>query len=487
MSSASRRRRARLVRSPAWNRAPWCSAPGEHLRESCASAISSANSTRSVAVSSLPAKWWTRADSAASVATSASGSSAARTANAGSSSAIASSIRPSVQSARLMLGRRAGGSCGVPFGLEELPRLVERARAPSRARRLRPASVPARSSSAARSTGSCAIRAAWSNARRASCVAASAAARSPARWSHSRALASICCASSALSSAGTRRGSARRSPRRSRPARSRPRGKVLRRPQVLGLAVVARERLVGDPLDERLQEAVLPALGRPGVGLERETSLRTRPASSGADVCFGSPESAATPVTRERLAEHRGVAEQRRSSGSSPSSRAAISAWSVSGRRERRSSRRAVLVALRARAARGRAACARSRRRTAGCRRRGRESAPRSSSGRPGTSPVEQRVDRLAGERLEEERAEAPRLAPQPGWRSASSGRASVITKIGRFRDHSSRYSTNSTSAGVRPLDVLEDQDDGALLGHALEEQPPAGEEVLAVGGASGR
>ena len=109
----------------------------------------------------------------------------------------------------------------------------------------------------------------------------------------------------------------------------------------------------------------------------------------------------------------------------------------------------------------------------------------RASSGRPGTSPVEQRVDRLAGERLEEERAEAARA------------RAPAGVAIGQLRpgerDHEDRLVPRPLEQvldelderGVGPLDVLEDQDDGALLGHALEEQPPAGEEILAVRGAA--
>jgi hypothetical protein len=46
--------------------------------------------------------------------------------------------------------------------------------------------------------------------------------------------------------------------------------------------------------------------------------------------------------------------------------------------------------------------------------------------------------------------------------------------------NHSSRYSTNSTSA-IGPLDVLEQQDDRVALGHPLEEHPPAGEQIFSV------
>ena len=77
----------------------------------------------------------------------------------------------------------------------------------------------------------------------------------------------------------------------------------------------------------------------------------------------------------------------------------------------------------------------------------------------PGNESGEElRHRRVAGERLETEWKLRP-PAPQVGRRSMSSGRASVRTKMGKFRDHSRRYSTKS-STGVGPLEVLEDDDE---------------------------
>ncbi len=47
------------------------------------------------------------------------------------------------------------------------------------------------------------------------------------------------------------------------------------RGEMPGAAFVPRERLVRDMAHEVLQEAVLAVLGRPRVGLDRSTSLRT--------------------------------------------------------------------------------------------------------------------------------------------------------------------------------------------------------------------
>ncbi|HET7137476.1 MAG TPA: hypothetical protein VFI04_03905 [Gaiellaceae bacterium] len=73
----------------------------------------------------------------------------------------------------------------------------------------------------------------------------------------------------------------------------------------------------------------------------------------------------------------------------------------------------------------------------------------------------------------------ARRPAPQVGRRSASSGRASVTTKIGWLRDHSSRYSTKSSRLLVGPLQVLEDHHDRVGVRQPLEEQTPRREELL--------
>ncbi len=68
------------------------------------------------------------------------------------------------------------------------------------------------------------------------------------------------------------------------------------------------------------------------------------------------------------------------------------------------------------------------------------------SSGSPGTSPVDELLiapRRRAARGTTEWKLRRP--APQVGRRSISSGRASVRMKMGKFRDHSSRYSTKSS------------------------------------------
>ena len=72
--------------------------------------------------------------------------------------------------------------------------------------------------------------------------------------------------------------------------------------------------------------------------------------------------------------------------------------------------------------------------------------------------------------------------APNVGRRSASSGRASASTNSGWLRDHSSRYSMKSSRPASAHWRSSKTSTTGALLGEALEEEPPRGEEVLAVG-----
>ena len=73
--------------------------------------------------------------------------------------------------------------------------------------------------------------------------------------------------------------------------------------------------------------------------------------------------------------------------------------------------------------------------------------------------------------------------APQVGRRSSSSGRASVITYSGWFRDHSSRYSTKSRSDSSAHCMSSKASTVGYVVREPLEEQPPGGEQVLALAG----
>ena len=59
------------------------------------------------------------------------------------------------------------------------------------------------------------------------------------------------------------------------------------RGEVAALPVAARKRLVGDAADEVLEEAVLAALGQTGVGLDAQTSFRTRPVEKRVELGLG--------------------------------------------------------------------------------------------------------------------------------------------------------------------------------------------------------
>jgi hypothetical protein len=84
----------------------------------------------------------------------------------------------------------------------------------------------------------------------------------------------------------------------------------LRRREVLRLALAPRDRLVGDPLDEVLEEGVLPVLGRAPVGLDREQLLANERRERGFELRLGQTCERAQSLLREDLAEHRRVLEQ---------------------------------------------------------------------------------------------------------------------------------------------------------------------------------
>ena len=85
------------------------------------------------------------------------------------------------------------------------------------------------------------------------------------------------------------------------------------------------------PAEQVLKEAVLAALGRPGVGLDAEHLLADERDEQGLELVLVGPGTAASACLREGLAEHGAVLEQPPLLRGRPSRRAAISAWSVSG------------------------------------------------------------------------------------------------------------------------------------------------------------
>ena len=96
------------------------------------------------------------------------------------------------------------------------------------------------------------------------------------------------------------------------------------------------------------------------------------------------------------------------------------------------------------------------------------------ASGRPGTSSASSSWIDGVGQRLEPERDEVPPTRAPGG---------PMLEQLGtRQRDHEDRHAAAPLDevvdeverAGVGPMEVLEDQDDGALGGDPLEERPPA-------------
>ena len=177
------------------------------------------------------------------------------------------------------------------------------------------------------------------------------------------------------------------------------------------------------------------------------TSRSSRPASSPR----GHAAHRAQGRDLERLPQHRGVLEQRPVGGVEARRGARRSARGASpAPPARRAPRRARTRRPRARpGGRRRRASGSSRRRTAGCPRRGPRSSRTAGSGSSGASPPSSCAHRRLVERLQVAGRGTPRLpAPQSGRRSRSSGRASVMIRIGTFRLHSSRCSMKSSVPG---------------------------------------
>ena len=101
------------------------------------------------------------------------------------------------------------------------------------------------------------------------------------------------------------------------------------------------------------------------------------------------------------------------------------------------------------------------------------------SVGQARRQPGQQRLHRGGVERLEV-RARGRRACrgPSPAAGRASSGRGSVMIRIGTLRLHSSRCSMKSRGAPIGPLEVLEQQRDRPRGGQPLEERAPRAEQL---------
>ncbi len=88
--------------------------------------------------------------------------------------------------------------------------------------------------------------------------------------------------------------------------------------EVLGLALLAGEHLVGDALDDVLDEGVLAALGRGRIRLDGEHFLPQQRRKERLEALGIESSERAQPLLRERLAEHRAVLHELALRGSQP-------------------------------------------------------------------------------------------------------------------------------------------------------------------------
>src|SRR5215208_4225109 len=92
--------------------------------------------------------------------------------------------------------------------------------------------------------------------------------------------------------------------------RARKREQELSRREVLRLALPPRDRLVGHPLDEVLNERVLAVLRRARIRLDREQLLAHERPEQGLELGVGKPGQRRQSLLRERLAHDGGILEQ---------------------------------------------------------------------------------------------------------------------------------------------------------------------------------
>ena len=223
-----------------------------------------------------------------------------------------------------------------------------------------------------------------------------------------------------------------------------------------------------------------PRSGESGSARTVSTCLRTRPARTASAACAGSPDRACGRGEREVAAEHRHRldhvallgrqrveprAEQRDQAGRD------VELAELAGQHQG-------AVALHQRAAIGQRPhrLDRVQRDALGV-----GDDPLLGGGREGGHRVEQVLHRLVAERLEvSDRARCDGRAGQPGRRSDSSGRANARMKMRCRADQSSRYSTKSSRPSSAQCMSSKAITTGSSLGQPLEEQPPAGEQLLA-------
>ena len=238
-----------------------------------------------------------------------------------------------------------------------------------------------------------------------------------------------------------------------------------RAPVLLGRAG-ARDLAVGDVADEDVRGTRTRSRPRPDRRSRRTNSFRSS-AWSVASIEPCSVQRVAAPG-QKTLPRTAASWSSSFSSGGSGSSRAAMSPWTVSG-----SGRSSIDAALgeHARELLGVervAAGAREQRLLGLGRQHGLRRAAR-RAGAPSRRPTSGASESVGAFSLP---------PPQPGRRSSSSGRAVQTTSSGTSVDPVDEVVDEVEQAVVRPVEVLEDEHERALLGERLEEAPPGRERL---------
>ena len=255
---------------------------------------------------------------------------------------------------------------------------------------------------------------------------------------------------------------------------------MLGRAQVPSLALGSREHVVGDRADEGLGEGVLAALGRQLVGPYREDFFADERGQDLLDPGRVHLRHRLDGRAREGLSEHGALLHDSPLTG-----REGVE----SGGDERRQAGRDLQRAQLADEVQGTVGAfgehalvdeaADRLDGVEGDALRPLDDAPTGGVGQVGHEPVQHLADDLVAERIEGQRAEAaaaqheaaPVGAVRPCEHEEEDGViAGPLEEVVEEVDH----------AGVRPLQILHDHDDGQVLGEALEEEAPAGEELLA-------
>jgi hypothetical protein len=256
---------------------------------------------------------------------------------------------------------------------------------------------------------------------------------------------------------------------------------IPRRSEMALLAVLARQRLVGDPLQQILEEGVLAALGRAGIRLEGKDLLAHESRDDAVELLAGEARQRREPLAREALAENRRILDKL----------PLLRPEAVEARGRKRVQRLGNVEALHLPGERVALSLALEQPAVEE-HPHGLDGVQRNALGsvedlcaqavrKAGSEPVEERHHGRARERLEGQRRRVPPGAPaapalgQLGPCQGEDEQRMVPRPVEEVLDEIEQR-------GVGPLEVLEDQHGRMTLGEALEEEPPGREEVAAVG-----